>query len=343
MINTIMKYLEYPSASKKKYSENKNLHLMQDKVMLPLYKDEVQFYFYNSSTLISCIKDMKQLLSEINISKKNNTFFHFNELKSSLSIEGYDLSINKVSSDIKNKEGIASAAHQAYELGLNDPTISKASLIGTFVTMQKYKEVIETDYRTTDVFITDGIKYDIREKPRNINNRMNELFKFINETDLDPILVSFLTHYVYEDIHPFYDFNGRTGRLLINMIIANKLNNTIPYISSALNTFRNKYYKSFEETSKNNDLTLFILNIVVSLYKYVSAFKKASEKNLSPSLTELLTNIYILNKKSFTIYELRDKVRISGQRASIHEKMKILESKGIVRIKKEHSNKYSLI
>ncbi|MCK5807341.1 MAG: Fic family protein [Mycoplasmataceae bacterium] len=342
MINKIMKYIKYPTESEKKYSTKSFEHLMGNRVDLPLNKNGNNFYYYDSSTLQATIKDMRDLLSSIEISNKNINFFHFNEIKSSLSIEGEEYSINNISEDIRNNQGMVNSMHEAYKLGINNPVISKASLISVFVTMQKHSDNFESDYRKGDIFITDGIKFQPREKPQNIPRRIDELFTFINETKIDPIILSFMTHYVYEDIHPFYDFNGRTGRLLLNMILAKKTGMTIPYLSSAINAFRKEYYKSFEVVDKSYDLTYFIFNMITSLYKYVKAFKQASTYDLSPSLIELLTNIYILDKRSFTIYELKDKMRVTGQRASLHEKLRRLVKEGILEDRPGHTKKYIL-
>ena len=38
--------------------------------------------------------------------------------------------------------------------------------------------------------------------------------------DLDPLVRAFLTHYQFETIHPFQDGNGRVGRLLLALTIA---------------------------------------------------------------------------------------------------------------------------
>jgi Fic family protein len=46
---------------------------------------------------------------------------------------------------------------------------------------------------------------------------MADLERFMNDTDLfdaDPLIKMALMHHQFESIHPFYDGNGRTGRIL---------------------------------------------------------------------------------------------------------------------------------
>ena len=50
-----------------------------------------------------------------------------------------------------------------------------------------------------------------------ILNLMANLEKFINDPDfspLDPLTKMAIIHYQFESIHPFYDGNGRTGRII---------------------------------------------------------------------------------------------------------------------------------
>ena len=82
--------------------------------------------------------------------------------------------------------------------------------------------------------------------------------------------------------------------------------------------------------------------MITFLYKYVLAFKKTFEYNLAPSLVELLVKIYILDKRSFIIYELKDKVRQTGKRASLHEKLRALVEKGILSSEDGHTKTYKI-
>ncbi len=46
---------------------------------------------------------------------------------------------------------------------------------------------------------------------------MDNLEKFINTSDLsdtDPLIKMAIIHHQFESIHPFYDGNGRTGRVI---------------------------------------------------------------------------------------------------------------------------------
>ncbi len=62
---------------------------------------------------------------------------------------------------------------------------------------------------------------EIPPKPEEVELKLGELIKWykINKTKYHPIVLASYFHSMFEKIHPFVDFNGRTGRLLLNFIL----------------------------------------------------------------------------------------------------------------------------
>ena len=87
---------------------------------------------------------------------------------------------------------------------------------------------------------------------------MSNLEKFINENDLtsfDPLVKMAIIHYQFESIHPFYDGNGRTGRIMnILYLIINKLQ-TLPilYLSSYIIKNKSKYYALLQDVRDHDN------------------------------------------------------------------------------------------
>lgn len=81
-----------------------------------------------------------------------------------------------------------------------------------------------------------------------INNLMTNLERFINDeemADLDPLIKIAIIHHQFESIHPFYDGNGRTGRIMVILyLVANGLLDLpILYLSRYITHNKGDYYR----------------------------------------------------------------------------------------------------
>ena len=86
--------------------------------------------------------------------------------------------------------------------------------------------------------------------------------RFINgDHGLDPLVVMALAHYQFEAIHPFFDGNGRTGRIL-NMLIliqTELLRLPILYLSGHIVRHKDTYYERLNAVTRNNEWEPWIL------------------------------------------------------------------------------------
>ena len=82
-----------------------------------------------------------------------------------------------------------------------------------------------------------------------------------NESNLSPLINLAILHYQFESIHPFYDGNGRAGRILnILYLILNKLIEIpILYLSSYIIENKADYYRLLSQTNKTGDWEEWIL------------------------------------------------------------------------------------
>lgn len=91
---------------------------------------------------------------------------------------------------------------------------------------------------------------------------------FVNaDIDLDPLIVMAMAHYQFEAIHPFYDGNGRTGRVLNVLMLAHKgvISAPVLHLSRSINRKRQAYYDSLLAVTSSGDWqrwVLFMLEVV---------------------------------------------------------------------------------
>jgi Fic family protein len=55
--------------------------------------------------------------------------------------------------------------------------------------------------------------------PERVPGLIEDLIRFCNRTDIDPIAQAAVAHAQFETIHPFTDGNGRTGRALVHVVL----------------------------------------------------------------------------------------------------------------------------
>lgn len=92
-----------------------------------------------------------------------------------------------------------------------------------------------------------------------IEKYMNNLEQFINDeelTTLDPLIKMAIIHHQFESVHPFYDGNGRTGRIvnILYLVITGMLDLPILYLSRYITHNKAEYYRLIQAVrDKNTD------------------------------------------------------------------------------------------
>lgn len=91
----------------------------------------------------------------------------------------------------------------------------------------------------------------------------------INDDEVDPIIKMAIIHYQFESIHPYYDGNGRTGRMLnvLYLIQQNLLDLPILYLSSYIIKHKADYYNGLSAVRDNNKWEEWILYILDAVEK----------------------------------------------------------------------------
>ena len=64
--------------------------------------------------------------------------------------------------------------------------------------------------------------------PEHVGSLMEDLVRFANRTDIDPVTQAAAAHAQFEVIHPYGDGNGRVGRVLIGWLLTRRLNLVTP-------------------------------------------------------------------------------------------------------------------
>jgi Fic family protein len=101
---------------------------------------------------------------------------------------------------------------------------------------------------------------------------MNNLEVFINDDkimDVDPLIKMAIVHHQFESIHPFYDGNGRTGRIVNILYLVQKklLHLPILYLSKYIIKNKSDYYRLLQEVRVNNSWEDWIIYMLDGIEK----------------------------------------------------------------------------
>lgn len=144
-----------------------------------------------------------------------------------------------------------------------------------------------------------------------IKRLMKNLELFINDNDLsnyDPIVKMAIIHFQFESIHPFYDGNGRTGRIMnILYLILNNLQ-TLPilYLSSYIIKHKPDYYRLLQEVRDHGNWEEWLLfmikgvedtskdtiSLIVKIKRLMADFKNKLRTNYKFYSQDLLNNLF---------------------------------------------------
>jgi Fic family protein len=186
-----------------------------------------------------------------------------------------------------------------------------------------------------------------------IKDCMDSLFSFINENKKNSDYVNLLphiAHYYIAYVHPYFDFNGRTARM-VSYWISLLINRTIlpPVVSEAINQTKSQYYEALSETrDSNNDLSYFLLYIFNISTKYILAYKNIEEisQDLMNKQSVVLTSteksyfkkILISNKGKFTHNEFTQRIGVNMSKQGALKVLNAFEEYGLLTSETSKSN-----
>ncbi|MFZ1788432.1 MAG: Fic/DOC family N-terminal domain-containing protein [Saprospiraceae bacterium] len=159
--------------------------------------------------------------------------------------------------------------------------------------------------------ITGEIIYTPPQDYDDILRLMSNLERYINDSslqDCDPLIKLAIIHFQFESIHPFYDGNGRTGRIMnILYLILEKLQILpILYLSSYIIKNKSAYYNLLQNVRDENlweEWILFMIQgiehtaketiaLIVKIKELMFDFKYKLRGNYKFYSQELLNNLF---------------------------------------------------
>ncbi|MEE9432537.1 MAG: Fic family protein [Melioribacteraceae bacterium] len=155
--------------------------------------------------------------------------------------------------DAKEVQNYIAALKNGFELISKNKILTNNDIINIQSVLEKNNAGFRKVPGTVIKNVTTGeIIYTPPQDYNTIKGLMTNLEKFINDeslSDCDPIVKMAIIHYQFESIHPFYDGNGRTGRIInvLYLVMKDLLNLPILYLSNYIIEHKPEYYKLLQE------------------------------------------------------------------------------------------------
>ena len=286
----------------------------KEKIELPLVSwNSKKIFWYQSNELMTKLGEFLDYF--IDDYKKNNSSYVqrnikevvlgviLSELEGTLKIEGVNTTRKQIEAIINNHDSSSENAKIINNMkngldyifntdSINKNTLKKLYEILSDGCLNEEDILGDSYYRNDMVYISEfnGCPVD------KIDECMESLFKYINDNlnSDDPIkrlMVPFIAHYYLVYIHPYFDYNGRTARMVQLWIFILQKSLPILYLSEAINDTKNDYYKALTESRNNqNDISYFliymfkIMNNYSIIHKNIEVIKERIE-----SLGETIT------------------------------------------------------
>ena len=111
---------------------------------------------------------------------------------------------------------------------------------------------------------TGEVVYVPPQNSADISSLMNNLVSYINDnslSELDPLIKMAIIHHQFESIHPFYDGNGRAGRIIniLYLVMKGLLDLPVLYLSRFIIRDKAAYYKNLQDVRDTNQWEPWLL------------------------------------------------------------------------------------
>ena len=249
----------------------------------------------------------------------------------------------KAQLNLKQVKNLAAKEVQRYAMALNngfesvakDKLITRRHILDTHAILEQnnagYRSLPGTDLKNDK---TGEVVYTSPQSKKEIEDLMDNLVNYLNDDeldDLDYLVRMAIVHHQFESIHPFYDGNGRLGRILniLYLVAKGLLDYPTLYLSRYIIQNKAEYYRLLQavrDAGHWEEWILFMLNAVTTVATQSAALIKAIKAKMQAYKTrirqqypklysqDLLNNIF---KHPYTKIEfLMDDLEVTRQTAA---------------------------
>ena len=232
-------------------------------------------------------------------------------IHSSLAIEQNSLTKEQVSDIIDGKRVLGPPqdirevqnAYEAYEI------MTKLNPYSVKDLLKAHKIMMGGLVKEAGVFRSKGVGVYAGEQlihagtPANyVPSLIGQLFDWLKESNLHPLIKGCIFHYEFEFIHPFVDGNGRLGRLWHTLILAKwqEFFLWIP-IETIIHKRQDDYYKALNASNAVSESTIFVQFMLLLIRDLLKELSHNGVMNKEKTLDEKLFGLLKENGKQSAV------------------------------------------
>lgn len=224
--------------------------------------------------------------------------------------------------DVKEVENYWNALIEVGKLALKQTIFSEELIKKIHALVEKGKKAKPTPYRTAQNVIKDsmtgGIVY-LPPEAKDVPGLMKEFVnwvKWAEKTKVPVPVIAALVHYQFVTVHPYYDGNGRTARLLATFILQkgnfglNGMFSLEEYHAREIETYYEKLsthpHHNYYEGRESADLTKWVIYFLKLVQDAFTELKETVQSQTSSGTKKNLENMKELDRRAREIYPLFD-------------------------------------
>lgn len=213
----------------------------------------------------------------------------------------------------KEVQDYAIALRTGFSLVRNSKLLRLADILEIQQTLERNKAGLRklpgTELKNVQ---TGEVIYTPPQHPQDVIELMDNLVQYINDDQLctaDPLVKMAIIHHQFESIHPFYDGNGRTGRIVNMLYLVGQelLDLPVLYLSRYLIQTKSDYYHKLQAVRDNGEWESWLLymlegvvqtakatiELIKNIKQIMQSFKQQIRERL-PKIyrQELLNNLF---------------------------------------------------
>ncbi len=257
----------------------------------------------------------------------------------------------------KEVQNYSQALLEGYKIVLESAIIRSNSILNIQKILEEnnagYRRIPGTNLKNQ---LTGEIIYEPPQNFSEIQKLMADFIDYLNNDkrhNIDPLIKMAILHFQFESVHPFYDGNGRTGRILniLYLILKGFLDSPILYLSRFFIQNKEDYYNLLQNVRDKNhweEWVVFMLEgvrltsidtikLIQEIKKLMAEYKNFLRDNFAFYSQDLLNNLF---KHPYTKIDFLQK-DLNISRQTVSKYLNKLANHSSKRVKKVQIGKFT--